>query len=165
MRAYLQPLRGRQGPYFILFAVCTPAVPHPIPPPSPLVTTKMYPPHHKHLHQTSKLPGTASLLRQVHLLWLNPDPAVLCCICVGGLISTGVCCLVSGPVPERSWGPRLIETAAFMLHWFYLQNWTSINNIHRYIKIIMQSKYFSVAIFQLIKWNFIKLSLDSICFG
>jgi hypothetical protein len=37
--------------------------------------------------------------------------AVLWYICVGGLISPGVCCLVGGPVFERSLGSRLIETA------------------------------------------------------
>jgi hypothetical protein len=40
---------------------------------------------------------------------MSPNPAVLCCICVGGLISAGVCCLVGGPVSERSQGPRLVE--------------------------------------------------------
>ena len=47
----------------------------------------------------------------MHLLWLDPDPAILCCICVGGLILAGVCCLVVVPVSERSPGSRLIETA------------------------------------------------------
>ena len=36
---------------------------------------------------------------------------VLCCICIGGLISAGACCLVGGPVSERSRESRLIETA------------------------------------------------------
>jgi hypothetical protein len=31
-------------------------------------------------------------------------------ICVGGLISAGVCCLVGGPVSERSLESRLVET-------------------------------------------------------
>ena len=38
-------------------------------------------------------------------------PVVLCCICVGGLISASICCLVGSPVFERSQGFRLIETA------------------------------------------------------
>jgi hypothetical protein len=42
---------------------------------------------------------------------MNTDPEVLYCMCVGGLISAGVCCLVGGPVFERSLGSRLIETA------------------------------------------------------
>ena len=42
---------------------------------------------------------------------MNADPTVLNCICVGGLISAGVCCLVGGPVFERSCEYRLIETA------------------------------------------------------
>ena len=32
-------------------------------------------------------------------------------MCVGGLISAGVCCLVGGPGSERSLGSRLIKTA------------------------------------------------------
>jgi hypothetical protein len=32
-------------------------------------------------------------------------------MCVGGFISAGVCCLFGGPVFERCWGCRLIETA------------------------------------------------------
>jgi hypothetical protein len=42
---------------------------------------------------------------------MNTDLAVLCCMCVGGLISAGVCYLFGGPVFERSRGSRLIETA------------------------------------------------------
>jgi hypothetical protein len=47
----------------------------------------------------------------VHLHLLNPDPAVFCCICVGGLISAGACYLVHDPFYERSQGSRLTETA------------------------------------------------------
>jgi hypothetical protein len=36
---------------------------------------------------------------------------VLSCICVGGLISADVCCLVGGSVSERFQGSRLVETA------------------------------------------------------
>jgi hypothetical protein len=32
-------------------------------------------------------------------------------MCVLGLISAGICCLVGGPVSERSQGSRLTETA------------------------------------------------------
>jgi hypothetical protein len=42
---------------------------------------------------------------------MNTDPEVLYCMCIGGLMSAGVCCLFGGPVFERSWGSRLIETA------------------------------------------------------
>jgi hypothetical protein len=42
---------------------------------------------------------------------MNTDLEVLYCMCVGGLISAGVCCLFGGPVFERSRGSRLIETA------------------------------------------------------
>jgi len=37
--------------------------------------------------------------------------AVLCCLCIRGFISTGVCCLVGDSVSERSQGSRSIETA------------------------------------------------------
>jgi hypothetical protein len=47
----------------------------------------------------------------MHLLLLNPDRAVLCCICVGGLITAVVCCLVGVPVSERSQGSKFIESA------------------------------------------------------
>ena len=47
----------------------------------------------------------------MHLLRLKLDPAVLCCIYAGSQISTGICCVVGGPVFERSWRSRLIETA------------------------------------------------------
>ena len=41
---------------------------------------------------------------------MNTDLAVLCCICVGGLISTGIGCLFGALVFDRPWGSRLIET-------------------------------------------------------
>jgi hypothetical protein len=47
----------------------------------------------------------------VHHLLMNTDQVVLCCMCVGVLISVGVCCLFGGPVFEKFWGSRLIETA------------------------------------------------------
>jgi hypothetical protein len=48
---------------------------------------------------------------RVRGIFSDPDPAVLWCICVGGLISAGVCCLVDDPVFERPQWFRLIETA------------------------------------------------------
>jgi hypothetical protein len=42
---------------------------------------------------------------------MNTDLEVLYCMCIGGLMSAGVCCLFGSPVFERSWGSRLIETA------------------------------------------------------
>jgi hypothetical protein len=39
------------------------------------------------------------------------NTTVLYCMCVGGLISAGICCLVGGLVSERSQGFRLVETA------------------------------------------------------
>ena len=41
---------------------------------------------------------------------MSPDEAVLCCLCVGGLVSVGVCCLVGGSVAKISQGSRLVET-------------------------------------------------------
>jgi hypothetical protein len=55
--------------------------------------------------------GVSWRLGSFNLLWMNTDPTVLRCMCVGGLISAGVCCLFDGPVFGRSWGSRLIETA------------------------------------------------------
>jgi hypothetical protein len=51
----------------------------------------------------------------MHLLLLRPDQVVLCCICVRGLVSAGVCCLVGDSVSERSQGSRLVETAGLPL--------------------------------------------------
>jgi hypothetical protein len=42
---------------------------------------------------------------------MNIDLEVLYCMCVGGLISAGVCYLFGGPVFERSRRSRLIKTA------------------------------------------------------
>jgi hypothetical protein len=44
---------------------------------------------------------------------MNTDLEVLCCRCVSGLISAGVCCLFGDPVFEKYWGGGLglIETA------------------------------------------------------
>jgi hypothetical protein len=46
---------------------------------------------------------------------MNTDPEVLYCMCVGGLIAAGVCCLFGGPVFERSRGSRLINLLAFIV--------------------------------------------------
>ena len=54
----------------------------------------------------TKLPHSLALL-----LPLRPDQAVLCCICVGSPGSALVCCLVGGPLSERSQGSKLVETA------------------------------------------------------
>jgi hypothetical protein len=90
-----------------------PTVPHHIPPPPPYpVSMMMSPPPHPQLHQISKLPGNSSLLRvrcifsDITQTWQSSAVYVL-----GGLISAGVCCLLGGPVSERSQGSRLIETA------------------------------------------------------
>jgi hypothetical protein len=40
---------------------------------------------------------------------MNTDLEVLYCMSVGGLLSAAVCCLIGGPVFERSQGPRLIK--------------------------------------------------------
>ena len=43
---------------------------------------------------------------------MNIDLDVLYCMCVGDLLSAGVCCLLGGPVFERSRGHRLSETVS-----------------------------------------------------
>ena len=50
--------------------------------------------------------GLKSLEGKVHLLSLSQELVVFCCICVGSLISAGVCCLVGGSVSEQSWGSK-----------------------------------------------------------
>ena len=75
-------------------------------PPS-LDSKRMPPPPVRPLYPWGlKSPGLVSCL-----LPLRPDHALRCCISVGGLISTGVCCLFGGSVSERSQGSRLVETA------------------------------------------------------
>jgi hypothetical protein len=44
---------------------------------------------------------------------MNTDAEVLYCMCVGGLISAGVCYLFGGPVIERSQASRLIEIVRY----------------------------------------------------
>jgi hypothetical protein len=48
------------------------------------------------------------------LLLLRPNQAVPCCICVGGLMSAGVCCLVGGSVSETSLESRSHVSAGHM---------------------------------------------------
>ena len=47
----------------------------------------------------------------MHHLCMNTDPKVLYCMCVGDLISAGICSLFGGPVFERSQGSGLFKTA------------------------------------------------------
>jgi hypothetical protein len=90
-----------------------PPVPHPIP---PLSSPRGCPQPFTPSHQNFPTPcGLKSLKGWVLLLSLRPDQAVLCCICVRGLISAGVCCLVGGSVSERSWGSRLVEAASLSI--------------------------------------------------
>jgi hypothetical protein len=42
---------------------------------------------------------------------MNTDPEILYCMCDGGLVSAGVCCVFGDPVSERSRGFRLIKTS------------------------------------------------------
>jgi hypothetical protein len=65
----------------------------------------MSPPIPHRPQQTSPLSGASTLLSVRRIF--SQDPEVLCCICVGGLISGSVCYLVVGPVFERTWGSRL----------------------------------------------------------
>jgi hypothetical protein len=69
-------------------------------------------PNHPQPHMTSKLPGASSLLRVRRFIseWTQTWE-VLYCMCVGGLISAGVCCLFGGTVFEKSQGSRIIKTS------------------------------------------------------
>jgi hypothetical protein len=60
--------------------------------------------------QTSKLPEPAVSWGLGESSLTESRPAVICYKCVGDLISVCVSYLVGGPVSERSWGSRLIET-------------------------------------------------------
>jgi hypothetical protein len=50
---------------------------------------------------------------------MNTYPAVLYCMCVGGLISAGVYFLFGGPVFEGSQRTRLIESADPLAGWLF----------------------------------------------
>ena len=56
------------------------------------------------------LPGDSSPLRLRRIFTNFQDPTVPCCVCVRGLVSAGVCSLVSGSMSERSWGSRFVDT-------------------------------------------------------
>jgi hypothetical protein len=47
----------------------------------------------------------------MHLFSLRPDQAILCCICLRGLRSASVFCMVGGSVSERFLGSKLVHTA------------------------------------------------------
>ena len=84
-------------------------VPHFIPPPQTPVSMWMSP---CSTPPTSELPGATSLWRFRCIMseWTQTRQ-VLCYVCVGGLISAGICSLFGGPVFERFQGSRLIETS------------------------------------------------------
>jgi hypothetical protein len=95
------------SPVFIPLPVCPPTAPHPIPP-SPLqedVPTPTPP------HQTTPPLGSqvSQGLGASSLTEARPG-SLLLYICVRGLSSAGVCCLVGGSVSERSRGSRSVET-------------------------------------------------------
>ena len=66
--------------------------------------------------QLSPLLGASNLLR-VYLLPLRPDEAILCCMCVGGLLPASVCCLVGVSLSERSCTSMFVKTAVFPVGW------------------------------------------------
>jgi hypothetical protein len=52
----------------------------------------------------------------MHLLSLSKGlMIVLCCICVGDIITASICCLVGGSVSEHSQESRSVETAGLLL--------------------------------------------------
>ena len=86
------------SPDFIPLPVHPPTVPHPTPSsPPPLCLKEDVPTPHQTSHSLE-----LQVSRGLAASSLSPDPEVLCCICVGGLILAGVCCLIGGPVSERS---------------------------------------------------------------
>jgi hypothetical protein len=93
------------SPDFIPLPVHPPTVPHPTPSsPPPLCLKEDVPTPHQTSHSLE-----LQVSRGLAASSLSPDPEVLCCICVGGLILAGVCCLVGVSVSERSQGSRLVE--------------------------------------------------------
>ena len=67
---------------------------------------------HPASHQVSPLPGASGLWRRLGVSSLSEArPGILCYICVRGLVSAGVCCLVGSSESERCQGFRLVETA------------------------------------------------------
>ena len=78
-----------------------------------LFPTPLYPSGcpHSPPQLTSKLPGPPGSwgLGASSLTEQRPRSS---CLCVGSLISAGVCCQIGVPAIERSWGSRLIETVS-----------------------------------------------------
>jgi hypothetical protein len=74
----------------------------------------MIPPQPK---MTSKFLGASNLLRVMCIIceWTQPRNRLLY-VC-WGLLLVGVCCLFGGPLFERSWESRLIETAGHPSGW------------------------------------------------
>lgn len=95
-------------------------VPHPTPPPYFFKRMLHLQPHSTRLlcslgHQDSQKIGASSLMVS--------RPAVLCCLCVRGLVSAGVCCLVAGSFWQFPFLLRSYHRAAFLaglLFKFYL---------------------------------------------
>jgi hypothetical protein len=58
--------------------------------------------------------GLKSFWSYVLLFSLRQYQVVLYCICVGSLISAGVCCLVGSSVSERSQGPGQLRLLVFL---------------------------------------------------
>jgi hypothetical protein len=88
------------SPYFIPLLIHPLILSHPMTPPHSSNSQLTRPPY-------SLVPSVSWRLGASSL---SPDPTVLCCMHVGGLMSAGVCCLVGGPVSEKSHGSRLVET-------------------------------------------------------
>ena len=106
---------------FYLF-ICTPDfIPHPGRPSkcSTFYTSSPHPSFHKDIptthplpKQTSKLHGAFSLLRAwcIFIDWTQTQQSSAVCVLGASYQLVYVCCLVGGPVLERSQGSRLIET-------------------------------------------------------
>jgi hypothetical protein len=79
----------------------------------------------------------------VTLLSLRSDQAVVCYICLRGLISASVCCLVRCSKSERSQASRLVETAGLPmgLHSFEASSIFSLIQSQRSQLLSVECKY------------------------
>ena len=88
---------------------------HTIPPIPTSVSKRMSPPHNPAPPDLPNLWGLKAFHFKVHLLSLRPNHAVLCCICVEGLITAAwlyAACLVAQCL-ERSPGPSQLRLLVF----------------------------------------------------
>jgi hypothetical protein len=59
-------------------------------------------------------------------------PVIFCCICIRGLRSANVCCLVVAQVPETYWGSRFFETVGHPMLLSSTSSSLSLIQLHDY---------------------------------